>query len=136
VQELATHAGIYTTAYFLGTGSLESLTISYSVDSRGRVLSEISKGEDGKTIGELRNTWLNDRLQDVEWKSGDDERRIEFEYDRDGNPMAERNYRKGVLERTVTIDGYNEIEEIYMNGVLILRAYWENGLKISEERVR
>jgi len=135
VHEVATQAGIYTTAYFLGVGNLEGLTISYSMDNRGRILSEISKNEEGKTIGELRNNWSGDRLQDVVWKSGDDDRRIEFEYDKDKNPLIERNYRKGVLERIVTIDGDNEVEDIYMNGVLILRAYWEKGLKISEERV-
>jgi len=135
VHEVATQAGIYTTAYFLGVGNLEGLTISYSLDNRGRILSEISKNEEGKTVGELRNNWSGDRLQDVAWKSGDDDRRIEFEYDKDKNPLIERNYRKGVLERIVTIDGDNEVEDIYMNGVLILRAYWEKGLKISEERV-
>jgi hypothetical protein len=134
-HELATQAGIYTTAYFLGFSNLEGLTISFSLDNRGRVLSEISKNEEGKTVGDLRNVWSGDRLQNVTWKSGDDDRRIEFEYDRAGNPLVERNFRKGVLERSVTTDGDNEIEEIYMNGRLILRAYWEQGLKISEERV-
>jgi hypothetical protein len=119
----------------LGIGNLEGLTISYSLDSRGRILSEISKNEEGKTVGELRNEWSGDRLQVVTWKSGDDDRRIEFEYDKDKNPLVERNFRKGVLERIVNIDGDNEVEEIYMNGILILRAYWEQGLKISEERV-
>jgi hypothetical protein len=134
-EELATHAGIYTTAYFLGAGSIDGLTINYNLDNRGRVLSEISRNEEGKTIGELRNSWSGNRLQIVTWKSGDDERRIEFEYDRDGNPMLERNFRKDVLERMVTTEGDNETEEIYMNGVLVLRAYWENGMKISEEWV-
>jgi len=135
VHEVATQAGIYTTAYFLGVGNLEGLTIAYSMDNRGRILSEISKNEEGKTVGELRNEWSGDRLQSVVWKSGDDDRRIEFEYDRNKKPLVERNFRKGVLERIVTTDGDNEVEEIFMNGVLILRAYWENGLKISEERV-
>jgi len=135
LHEAATHAGIYTTAYFLGVSNLEGLTITYSLDNRGRILSEISKNEDGKIVGELRNNWSGDRLQDVAWKSGDDDRRIEFEYDKDKKPLVERNFRKGVIERIVTIDGDNEVEEIYMNGVLILRAYWEEGLKISEERV-
>ena len=135
-EELATHAGIYTSAYLLGAGNLEGLTISHNLDSRGRVLSEITKNEEGKTIGELRNTWSDNRLMIAEWKSGDDERRFEFEYDKDGKPLVERNFRKGVLERVVTTEEDNEIEEIYMNGILILRAYWENGLKVSEERVR
>ena len=133
-EELATYAGIYTTAYFLG-GNIEGLTISYNLDNRGRVLSEISKDKDGKTVGELRNSWSDNRLQSVVWKSGGDERRFEFEYDKDGKPLVERNFRKGVLERIVKTEGDNEIEEIYMNGILMLRAYWENGLKISEEMV-
>jgi len=128
--------GIYTSVYFLGAGNLEGLTISHNLDSRGRVLGEIAKNEEGKTIGELRNTWSDNRLMVAEWKSGEDERRFEFEYDKDGKPLVERNFRRGVLERVVTIEGDNEIEEIYMNGILILRAYWENGLKVSEERVR
>jgi len=134
-EELATYAGIYTTAYFLGAGNLEGLTIGYNLDNRGRVLSETLKNEEGKTVGELKNSWSDNRLQNAVWKSGDDERRIEFEYDKDGNPLVERNFRKGVLERVVTIEGDNEVEEIYMNGILILRAYWESGLKISEERI-
>jgi hypothetical protein len=135
VHELATQAGIYTTAYFLGAGNLEGLSIVYSLDNRGRILSEISRNKEGKIVGELRNDWSGDRLQSVVWRSGDDDRRIEFEYDKDKNPLVERNFRKGVLERIVTIDGDNETEEIFMNGVLILRAFWEQGLKISEERV-
>jgi len=135
-EELATHAGVYNTAYFLGVGNLEGLTVNYNMDSRGRVLSEITKNEEGKTIGELVNTWSDNRLMIALWKSGDDERRIEFEYDKDGKPVVERNFRKGILERVVNIEEDNEIEEIYMNGNLILRAYWENGLKISEERIK
>jgi hypothetical protein len=132
-NELATEAGVYTSEYFLGAGSLEGLTISYNLDSRGRVLGETLKDGEGKTVGELRNNWSGNRLQNVLWKSGDDERRVEFEYDKDGNPTAERNFRKGVLERAVKTEGGTEVEEIYMGGVLILRAYWANGLKISEE---
>jgi len=135
VHELAAQAGIYTTAYFLGAGNLEGLSIVYSLDNRGRILSEISRNKEGKIVGELRNDWSGDRLESVVWRSGDDDRRIEFEYDKDKNPLVERNFRKGVLERIVAIDGDNEVEEIFMNGVLILRAYWEKGLKISEERV-
>jgi hypothetical protein len=134
-EELATYAGVYNTAYFLGAGNLEGLTVNYNMDSRGRVLSEITKNKEGKTIGELKNTWSDNRLMTALWKSGDDERRIEFEYDKDGKPLVERNFRKGVLERVVKTEEDNEIEEIYMNGILILRAYWENGLKISEERI-
>jgi len=134
-EELATQAGIYNTAYFLGYGNLEGLTISYNLDNRGRVLSEITKNEEGKTIAELRNSWSDNRLMNVVWRSGEDERRFEFEYDKDGKPLEERNFRKGVLERIVKAEGDNEVEEIYMNGVLMLRAYWESGLKISEERV-
>jgi hypothetical protein len=69
------------------------------------------------------------------WRSIDDERLIEFEYDNDGNRIVERNFRNGILERSVTAQNGMDIEEIFMNGRLVLRAFWEDGVKISEERI-
>jgi hypothetical protein len=40
------------------------------------------------------------------------------------------------LERTVRRDGEQEIEELYMNGEVALRAVWIEGRKVSEEPVR
>jgi hypothetical protein len=114
----------------------DAFRVLYTTDGRGRVIAESRQDEAGKVLGEVRNTWDGDRIMAVEWALGDDERRIEYEYDGGGNRIAERNYRKGVLERVVRRDGSRELEDLYMNGVLILRAVWEGGRKISEERVR
>ena len=133
-QEITTHGGAYTAAFFVSAYAPEGAAISYTLDNRGRILGEVWKDENGKVIGELTNNWSGDRLQTVSWKAGGETRLIEFEYNRSGNPTKERNFRNGVLERSVTIEGDNETEEIYMNGRLILRAYWENGIKIKEER--
>ena len=134
-EEIITHAGVYTAAFFMGVSAPEGVTITYSFDPRGRVLGEIWRDENGKILGELKNTWSGERLQSVSWNEENEVRIIEYEYDRAGNPVTEHNYRNGTLERTVTFEDEREIEEIYMNGRLILRAYWENGLKIMEERV-
>jgi len=83
----------------------------------------------------LVNTWVGDRLQSVVWKAADDERLIEFEYDNDGNRISEKYFRNGLLERSVVAQGGQEVEELYMSGRLVLRAIWENGVKISEERI-
>jgi hypothetical protein len=107
--------------------------VSYTTDERGRILVETTTGEGGELIGEIRNTWSDDRLVSVEWKSPGEERRNEYEYDQEGDRIAERNYRNGVLERVVRREGDREAEELYMNGVIILRAIWEGGRKISEE---
>jgi len=107
----------------------------FTLDSRGRILTEIWKDQDDEVIGEILNTWEGDRLISILWKSGDEELLVEYEYDNEGNRMAERNFRQGVLERSVASINGREIEEIYKNGILILRAVWEKGLKISEERV-
>jgi len=72
----------------------------------------------------------------VLWQSHSDERLVEYEYDNEGSRISERNYRNGLLERTVTFSGSREVEEIYMSGRLILRAIWEDGVRISEERIR
>jgi hypothetical protein len=110
--------------------------IIYTTDSRGRVLTETRLDENGDVIGELRNAWTGDRLDSVFWKSGDDERLTEYEYDSDGDRILERNLNRGVLERTVRTTGNRDIEELYMNGRVVLRAIWEDGRKISEERIR
>jgi hypothetical protein len=87
-------------------------------------------------IGEMKNTWSQDRLLSVHWTSGDDDRLTEYEYDGGGDRILERNYSKGLLERIVKQEGDREVEEIYMNNRIILRAIWEDGRKISEERIR
>jgi hypothetical protein len=110
--------------------------IIYTTDSRGRVLVEAMLDENGDVLGELRNTWIGDRLDSVLWKSGDDERLTEYEYDSNGDRILERNLNQGVLERTVRTTGNRDIEELFMDGRVVLRAVWEDGRKISEERVR
>jgi hypothetical protein len=110
--------------------------IIYTTDSRGRVLVEAMLDENGEVLGELRNTWTGDRLDSVLWKSGDDERLTEYEYDSNGDRIFERNLNNGILERTVRTTGNRDIEELYMDGRVVLRALWEDGRKISEERVR
>jgi hypothetical protein len=111
------------------------INISYTLDSRGRILTEVWKDEDGVTVGEFRNTWSGDRLKSVQWKSPNEDRLVEYEYDDDGNSILERNFNNGILERIVTNNNGRDIEERYMNGRVILRAVWEKGLKISEERI-
>ena len=134
-EELISQVGAYSAEYFAGTQGSEDLTINYDIDNRGRVQAEVWRGDDGEILGELVNTWVGDRLQSVVWKAADDERLIEFEYDNDGNRISEKYFRNGLLERSVVAQGGQEVEELYMSGRLVLRAIWENGVKISEERI-
>ena len=114
---------------------LEGIQIIYTLDNRGRIISELWKDEEGNILGEYRNVWSDDRLLSVVWSSDTEERRTEYDYDDAGNRIEERNFRQDVLERRVTSNDGRETEEIFMNGRLILRAFWEGGLKISEERI-
>jgi len=61
--------------------------------------------------------------------------RTEYDYNAAGEIIAQRDYNNGILERQVLIQGRREVEELYINGVIVLRAIWENGVKISEERI-
>ena len=134
-DDLVSQGSAYTAGFFMGVSSPEGSMISYNLDSRGRILGEVWKDENGKILGELKNTWSGDRLQSVSWKSEDEDRLIEYEYDSKGNTRVERNFNFGELERIMTYEDGRDIEEIYMGGRLILRAYWENGRKVKEERV-
>jgi antitoxin component YwqK of YwqJK toxin-antitoxin module len=125
-----------------GTAFLEDLMIHpgykvlYTADERGRITGETRQDEEGKTIGVLKNTWSGDRLSSVSWKAGEEERIVEFDYDEEGDRIAERNYRNGVMERTFLRQGERDVEELYLNGEVALRAVWEDGRKISEERTK
>jgi hypothetical protein len=110
--------------------------VIYTTDSRGRVLTEQRLDDEENVIAEIRNTWSADRLLSVIYIAGDDERLTEYEYGEDGGRILEKNYYNRVLERVVRSDKEKDVEELYMNGELILRAVWEEGRKISEERVR
>jgi hypothetical protein len=110
--------------------------VIYTTDSRGRVLTEQRLDEEENVIAEIRNTWSADRLLSVLYTAGDDERLTEYEYDEDGNRTLEKNYNKGELERVVRSDGQRDVEDLFVNGQRVLRAVWEDGRKISEERVR
>jgi addiction module HigA family antidote len=110
--------------------------IIYTTDDRGRVISEIRRDANNKVLGEVQNTWAGDRLASVLWVADEEERLIEYDYNQEGDRVFERNFRNGVLERTVRREGEREVEELYMNGTAILRALWEDGRKVLEERIR
>ena len=112
----------------------DSVKISYNLDSRGRILGEVWKNDDEEVLGEFINSWSGDRLVSILWKSPDEERLVEYEYDGEGNRILERNFNRGVLERRVTSRGDLDTEEIYFDGNLILRAVWDKGVRIFEER--
>jgi len=107
-----------------------------AVDDRGRVLSELRRDQEGRTVEEIRNTWEGDRLLAVVSIAGDQEVRTEYGYDEAGTRISEKNYRNGALERQVILKDGREVEELYVDGSLALRAIWEEGLKVKEERIR
>jgi hypothetical protein len=126
----------YGTEFLDDVLSAEGVKVVYTIDERGRILTETRQDAEGKVVGELSNTWSGERLVKVSWREGDDERITEYDYDEKGDRITERNFHNKVLERVVRKEGKREVEELYMKGSIILRAFWEDGRKISEERVR
>jgi YD repeat-containing protein len=110
--------------------------IIYDTDSRGRILTQTMTNEDGETVWVTKNTWSGDRIISILKIESDEEKLTEYEYDSEGKRVVQRDIHNGILERIVYIKGENETEELFMDGVVVLRAYWENGRKILEERVR
>jgi hypothetical protein len=110
-------------------------SITYLTDDKRRILSETRKDETGEIIGEISYEWDNNRVTSIVWKSKDDERKIEFLYNGKGERISEKDYRNSALERMVTVNGDTEIEELYLENNVALRAVWKDGKKISEERI-
>lgn len=109
--------------------------IVFVTDERSRILSQTLYDENDSVIWAITNTWQDDRIVSTLKKEGKLEFLAEFVYDADGDRVIERNYKNGVLERLTRVEGKNEIEELYLNGVVVLRAVWEDGRKVHETRV-
>ena len=122
--------------FFGGSQAAEGWRMVYTTDERGRVLTQSLLNKEDKPVWVITNAWSGERIVSALQIEGEEERLVEYEYDGKGNRILERNIRNGVLERLVRTDGAQETEELYMNGVVILKAVWEDGRKISEERVR
>ena len=114
----------------------ENTKMVYSTDERGRILSQTYFDSDDKIIWIINNTWKDDRIVSTVKEEGGNVILAEFEYDSDGDRVLERNYTNGILERVVRSEGKTDIEELYLNGNVILQAVWEDGRKVSETRMR
>jgi len=108
----------------------------FETDDRGRVLSQTLYDDEDNIIWIINNVWRGNRIVTATKTEGDIVLLAEFQYNSAGDKILERNLRNGVLERLVRAEGKNEIEELYLNNVLVLRAVWEEGRKISETRLR
>jgi len=134
-DEMMAYGIAHNSQFLADIRSPEGVKVSYSLDGRGRILGEVWKNDDDEVLGEFTNIWSGDRLKSILWKSPNEERLVEYDYDSDGNRITERNFNRGVLERRVTTRGDLDTEEIFMEGMIILRAVWEKGVKIFEERL-
>ena len=108
--------------------------IVYTTDTRSRIVSQTLYDDEGNIVWVIRNTWSNDRIASTVKTENGTEFAAEFEYNSSGDRILERNYKNGILERLVRTEGKTETEELYINNVVVLRAVWENGRKISETR--
>jgi hypothetical protein len=130
----------YTSAFLqdvlLDTGT----NTTYTLNEKGRILTETRHDEEGEVSGTLTNVWDDDRITSVVWEHQGDKRRVDYRYNDDGELTSEKNYRNETLEREVEInhdgDTDEEIETLYLNGQPALRAVWQDGRKIKEESLR
>jgi len=110
--------------------------IVYENDDRGRTLKQTLYNDKKEVVWVIVNIWSNDRIVSAIKTEGDNIFIAEYEYDSKGERILERNLRNGNLERIVHTNNKTDIEELYFNNILVLRAVWEDGRKISETRIR
>jgi len=114
----------------------EGYRVIYETDGRGRIITQTMLDSKNETVWVIKNTWSGNRIIAMRKTEGDDEKLVEYGYDSSGHRVVQRDINNGVLERQVYTKGENETEELYMDGVIVLRAYWEKGRKVKEEQVR
>ncbi|MDR3020694.1 MAG: hypothetical protein LBU66_07310, partial [Treponema sp.] len=110
--------------------------IIFSTDDRGRIMNQTLYDDKDEVIWVIVNSWIDERIISSSKTEGEVTLLAEFEYDADGNRTIERNYRDGKLERRVFTEGKIDTEELYFNDIIVMRAVWEDGRKISETRGR
>ncbi|MDR2445045.1 MAG: hypothetical protein LBD44_03820 [Spirochaetaceae bacterium] len=125
----------YTSSFLSDITGSAPLKIDYTFDSKRRIVTETYRGEEDVVIGEIKNVWMNDHLSSVTWSASGDEREVVYGYDKAGERVSEKNYRNGMLERSVVRDEDHEIETLFKNGREVLRAVWVDGQKVSEESI-
>jgi hypothetical protein len=116
---------------------LKGSRLIYTTDKNGKVLEQTLVNEDDEqtVVWKIVNTWSNDRIVKITKTEGDTVLLAEYEYNGKGDRVLERNIKDGVLERVVRSDGKTDIEELYQDDKVVLKAVWEDGRKISESRV-
>jgi hypothetical protein len=117
IEEYVRQLNLRTTQYLDESGRLAreekegriKEQIFYSYDNEDRLTSKVITGSSGR----------------VEWK---------YEYDEEGDIRKERLYTKGSLEKVKTYkDDESWYEEIYRAEEVVLRVYYVDGEKTSEE---
>jgi hypothetical protein len=142
VLEAASNSDLLSDKLFVSSGFLENYAVkegyrmTYDTDSRGRILTQTMFDDRNEEVWVITNTWSGDRIVAARKIEGKNEKLTEYEYDGKGNRVIQRDINNGVLERLVYTQDKKETEELYLNGAIVLRAYWEDGRKIHEERVR
>jgi len=112
----------------------ENSKILFTTDERGRIATQTLYDKEDNIIWVIVNTWSNDRIVSMSKTEDEIELLAEYEYDSKGKRILERNMRNGVLERLVRTNDNIDIEELYINNIVVLQAVWEDGRKISESR--
>jgi len=121
---------------YFGGIIIENNKIVYDTDTRGRILSETLYDEDNNIVWVIQNIWENNRIVSSKKTEGDENYSTEYVYNSSGEKILERNFKNGRLERIVRREGNQDIEELYINDIMVMTAVWEDGRKISESRVR
>jgi hypothetical protein len=110
--------------------------VVYENDQRGRAVRQTLYDDNEEVVWVINNIWSGDRIISTTKTEGDTVLTAEYEYDASGDRILERNLRNGSIERIVRTENNIDVEELYFNNVLVLRAVWEDGIKVSESRIR
>lgn len=122
---------------FFGAVSVnKDFRMVFTTDERSRIITQTLYDDKDEVLFVITNTWSGDRITSSTKEEGDIVLAVSYEYDAAGNRIKETNTKNGVTERIVRTEGQFEIEELYIDNVIVLRATWEDGRKVSETRIR
>ncbi len=107
----------------------ETVRVEYNAEGQ---ITSIQESVNDTVLSETAQDWSENRIKSVVTNIGGDSLRTEYEYDSSGSRIAEKNYRNEILERHKYTSGDIEIEDLYREGRVLIRALWKDGQKMDE----
>jgi hypothetical protein len=120
------------------TDSQRKVKVERLFDASGRISSEVSTNQDGKTLSRTEYAYdAKGRIQKKSLWAGTSKGIVQYTYGTDGQKSLEEHSENGELKKRLVFESESAYwEELLNDGAVAVRVYWKDGWKRKEEILR